>query len=89
MNEPIARADPETVIALGKRVYRFFKRSPEFLVLDPSTVWRGIVESYADDAEGRQLLTKFEDTAAWAMGVRTAKLLHEVYAAGGLDEEPA
>jgi hypothetical protein len=84
-----ANEDAETVIALGKRVYRFCKQSPEALRLDPSTVWRRIYDSTVDDAEGERLLTEFKDTSAWAMAVRTAKLMHEVYAAGGLEEEPA
>jgi hypothetical protein len=86
---PRANEDAETVIALGRRVYRFCRQSPEVLALDPPTVWRVIHDSYSGDAEDAHLLAKFKDTSAWAMAVLTAKVMHEAYAAGGLDEEPA
>jgi hypothetical protein len=79
----------EDVIALGRCVYPFYRRSPELLTLDPSTLWRVIHDSYADDGERRRLLEDFADTSTWTMAVRTAQLLREVYETGGLDEEPA
>ena len=82
-------ADADSVIALGKRIYCFGKHSPEVFALDPTTIWRVIHDSYGDDAEGAHLLAKFEDTSAWVMAVLIAKVMHEAYAAGGLDEEPA
>lgn len=79
----------ETVIALGRRIYRFCRPSPELLAFDPSTLWGMIFEAAGDDEDARRLLAKFKDTSTWAMAVLTAKLVHEVYEAGGLDEVPA
>jgi hypothetical protein len=79
----------DDVIALGKCIYRFYRRSPELLRLDPATLWRVMHGSYTDDGEGKRLLEEFADTSTWTMAVRTAQLLREVYEAGGLEEEPA
>jgi hypothetical protein len=84
-----SRSEVEAIAALGKRIYRFCRPSPELLAFDPATLWRVIYASYDEDGEGRQVLAHFEDTSAWVMAVLTAKLMHEVYAAGGLEEEPA
>jgi hypothetical protein len=79
----------EIVIALGKRVYRCYRRSPELLAFDPSTLWQIISDSCGDDAEAEQLLAEFKDSSDWALAVLTAKVMHDAYVAGGLDEDPA
>jgi hypothetical protein len=88
-SHPNRNEEAETVITLGRRVYRCCKQSPELLVFDPATLWRMIFDAAADDEDAKQMLVSFRDTSTWTMAVLTAKLMHEVYAAGGLDEEPA
>jgi hypothetical protein len=82
-------SDAETVIALGRLVYRFCKRSPELLACDPTTLWDVIFDSFDGDGDGRRLLARCEGTSEWEMAVLTARLIREVYAAGGLEQEPA
>ncbi len=79
----------ETVIALGKDVYRFYKRRPELVTFDATTLWRIMNDAYAEDGRVSSRLAAVEDSQAWVMAVGTAQLLHALYAAGGLDEEPA
>lgn len=92
-----ARVVPETnaietaeiVIALGKRIYRFYKGSPELLEADPATLWQIMYDAYDERDDGKQMLADVEGTWTWTMAASTAKLVHAVYAAGGLEEEPA
>ena len=46
----------ETVIGVGKLIYRSCTQSPEILAFDPPTLWLVLHESYVNDAEARWLL---------------------------------